>query len=304
MSIVPTRSSSGWPRPRSGASRRSATPTATSGSRSGSASPHTPGTARSPRRRPSGDAVIPRAEDPVNSRRSPRIEEPFAVRVVEASGKSWVGEACNLSPFGIKIREARIVAPAIVRLEFELPTGGARFAITAVAVRTDPDGGAFAFINLARADFLRIWNAVESLFLRRKLWIMIVDDDPALAGGLADLAEAHDSATCILPSAEEALTYLAQDEPDAILLDLGLPGMSGLHFLDTLARQQLRVPVVVVSGAGEGEAATCLRLGALDFLRKPVDLEQLRLTLRMLELASVTRRLHGIDRARDLATLP
>ncbi|PYM82664.1 MAG: hypothetical protein DME09_13490 [Candidatus Rokuibacteriota bacterium] len=248
--------------------------------------------------------MSPRAEDAVYSRRAPRIEEPFAVRVVEASGKSWVGEAANLSPFGIKIREARIAAPAIVRLEFELPIGGARFAITAVAVRTDPDGGAFAFINLARADFLRIWSAVESLFLRRKLWIMIVDDDPALAGGLADLAEAHDSATCILPSAEEALTYLAQDEPDAILLDLGLPGMSGLHFLDTLARQQLRVPVVVVSGAGEGEAATCLRLGALDFLRKPLDLEQLRLTLKMLELTSVTRRLHDIDRARDLAALP
>jgi CheY-like chemotaxis protein len=248
--------------------------------------------------------VSPRAEAAVNSRRSPRIEEPFAVRVVEASGKSWVGEAANLSPFGIKIREARIAAPAIVRLEFELPTGGARFAVTAVAIRTDPDGGAFAFINLARADFHRISNAVESLFLRRKLWIMIVEDDPTLAGGLADLTEAHDSATCILPSAEEALTYLAQDQPDAILLDLVLPGMSGLHFLDTLARQQLRIPVVVVSGAGEGEAATCLRLGALDFLRKPLNIEQLRLTLNMLELASVKRRLHDIDRARGLAALP
>ncbi len=226
------------------------------------------------------------------------------MRVVEASGKSWVGEAANLSPFGIKIHEARIAAPAIVRLEFELPTGGARFAVTAVAIRTDPDGGAFAFINLARADFHRISNAVESLFLRRKLWIMIVEDDPTLAGGLADLTEAHDSATCILPSAEEALTYLAQDQPDAILLDLGLPGMSGVNFLDTLARQQLRIPVVVVSGAGEGEAATCLRLGALDFLRKPLNLEQLRLTLNMLELASVKRRLHDIDRARELAALP
>ena len=226
------------------------------------------------------------------------------MRVVEASGKSWVGEAANLSSFGIKIREARIAAPAIVRLEFELPTGGARFAVTAVAIRTDPDGGAFAFVNLARADFQRISNAVESLFLRRKLWIMIVEDDPALAGGLADLTEAQAGATCILPSAEEALTYLAQDQPDAILLDLGLPGMSGLHFLDTLERQQLRIPVVVVSGAGEGEAVTCLRLGALDFLRKPLNLEQLRLTLDMLELASVKRRLHDIDRARDLATLP
>jgi len=80
--------------------------------------------------------------------------------------------------------------------------------------------------------------------------------------------------------------------------------MSGVHFLDTLARQQLRIPVVVVSGAGEGEAATCLRLGALDFLRKPLNLEQLRLILNMLELASVKRRLHDIDRVRGLAALP
>ena len=245
------------------------------------------------------------------------------MRVVEASGKSWVGEAANLSPFGIKIREARIAAPAIVRLEFELPIGGARFAITAVAVRTDPDGGAFAFINLARADFLRIWSAVESLFLRRKLWIMIVDDDPALAGGLADLAEAHDSATCILPSAdvytrrlEEVKKFganvkgygdhrqlLESKDVDAVIVSSPLH-CHARHFLDTLARQQLRVPVVVVSGAGEGEAATCLRLGALDFLRKPLDLEQLRLTLKMLELTSVTRRLHDIDRARNLAALP
>ncbi len=183
-----------------------------------------------------------------NSRRYPRIEDPFSVRVVEASGKSWTGEAVNLSPFGIKIREARIAPPAIVRLEFELPAGGARLTITAAAVRTDADGGAFAFINLARADFQRIRNAVESLFLRRKLWIMIVEDDPSVAAVLADFTEEHDCATFIIPSAEEALAYLTQDHPDAILLDLTLPGMSGLQLLDTLARQQLRIPVVVVPG--------------------------------------------------------
>jgi DNA-binding response OmpR family regulator len=66
----------------------------------------------------------------------------------------------------------------------------------------------------------------------------------------------------VLPTAEEALACLSQDRPDAILLDLMLPGMSGIAFLDTLSRQGLGIPVVVVSGVGEEEAAAVtLRLG-------------------------------------------
>lgn len=244
------------------------------------------------------------AGESANSRRYPRIEDAFSVRVFEATGKSWTGEAVNLSPFGIKIRQARITPPAIVRLEFDLPVGGARLMITAVAVRADADGGAFAFINLARSDFHRIRNAVEGLFLRRKLWIMIVEDDPEVAAVLADFTEEQGYATFIIPSAEEALAYLTQDQPDAILLDLLLPGMSGLRFLETMSRQELRIPIVVVSGAAEPEAASSLTLGALDFLRKPLNFEQFRLTLNMLELTSVKQRLHNIDLALDLAFQP
>lgn len=239
-----------------------------------------------------------------DSRRYPRIEEVFPVRVFEATGRSWTADAANLSPFGIKLRDARMTPPAIVRLEFELPVGGARVTITAVAVRSDPDGTAFAFINLARPDFLRVRNAVESLFVRRRLWIMIVEDDAEVAGILADFTEEQGYATFIIPSAEEALAYLAQDQPDAILLDLTLPGMSGLQFLQTLARQDLRIPVVVVSGAAEAEATSCLSLGALDFIRKPLNFEQFRLTLDVLELTSVKHRLHDIDLALTLAFSP
>lgn len=234
--------------------------------------------------------------DPKDSRRFLRIEDRFLVRVVEASGKSWTGEAVNLSPFGIKIRNARVAPPTIVRLEFDLPTGGPQLTLTAVAVRTDPDGGAFGFVNLARADFHRIRNAVESLFLCRKLWIMIVEDDPEAAAVLADAAEEHGCAPFIIPSAEEALAYLTQDQPDAILLDLGLPGMSGLQLLERLAEQRRRIPVVVITGAADADGLASLNLGALDFVRKPLDLEQFRLTLDMLELTSINRRLERVDR--------
>lgn len=239
-----------------------------------------------------------------NSRRYPRIEEVFPVRVQEATGRTWTADAVNLSPFGIKIRGPRMTVPTIVRLDFELPVGAARLSITAVAVRSDPDGTAFAFINLARADFQRIRDAVEKLFVRRQLWFMIVEDDAEVAGLLADFAEEQGYATIVIPNAEEALAYLTQDQPDAILLDLTLPGMSGLQFLETLMRQDQRIPVVVVSGAAEPEAASCLSLGALDFIRKPLSFQQFRLTLDMLELTTVKQRLHDIDLALDLAFRP
>jgi len=234
--------------------------------------------------------------DPKDSRRSLRIEEHFLVRVVEASGKSWAAEAVNLSPFGIKIRNARIPPSTVVRLEFDLPTGGPPLTLSAVAVRKDPDGAAFGFVNLARADFHRIRNAVESLFLCRKLWIMIVEDDPEAAAVLADFAEEHGCAPFIIRSAEEALAYLTQDQPDAILLDLALPGMSGLQFLERLAEQRRRIPVVVISGAAEADGLASLNLGALDVVRKPLDPEQFHLTLDMLELTSINRRLERVER--------
>jgi CheY-like chemotaxis protein len=235
-----------------------------------------------------------------NSRRFQRIDVRFPVRVVEASGTAWSSEAVNLGPSGIKIADTRIRPPALVHLELELPTGGPRLELTAVAVRTDPDGGAFAFVNLARANFDRIRHVVDSLYLCRKLWIMIIEDEPEVAAILADFCEEHDCATVIVPNAEAALAYLTQDRPDAILLDLVLPGMSGLQFLETAARQQHRIPVVVVTGAAEADVVASMNLGALDFVRKPVDLAHFRLALDMVELTSINRRLERVGLASDL----
>ena len=244
------------------------------------------------------------SQNPRNSRRFQRIEERFPVQMIDITGETtWTSEAVNLSPFGIKIAETRICPPALVRLEFALPTGGPRLALTAVAVRTDPDGGAFAFLNLARVDFDRLRHAVEGLYLRRRLWIMIVEDQPEVAAVLADFAEEHGCGTVILPSAEDALAYLVEDQPDAILLDLVLPGMSGSQFLETLARQQRGIPVVVVTGAPEADVVVSMNLGALDFVRKPVDLHHFRLALDMVELTSINRRLERLGQSSYLETV-
>ena len=236
----------------------------------------------------------------VVSRRFPRVEATFPVRVQEASGSPWEGKATDLSPFGVKVRGASIAPPAIVRLELSLSPTDPAFSILAVAVRSDPDGTAFAFVNLTKPDFLRLRQEVETLFLRRQLYIMVVEDDRDVADTLADHAEELGYAAVIMPNAEEALAYLAQDQPDAILLNLSLPGMSGLQFLQRLTQQGLRLPVVAISAASEPEAIRSLKAGALHFLQKPLDLEQLRLTLDMLELASAKARLDTVERAFQL----
>jgi DNA-binding response OmpR family regulator len=131
---------------------------------------------------------------------------------------------------------------------------------------------------------------------------MVIEDDAEVAALLAGFAEEHGYATILIPRAQDALDYLRQDHPDGILLDLMLSGMSRLQFLDTLSRQGLGIPVVVVSGVGEEEAAAVtLRLGALDFIAKPFTFEHLRLPLGALELTSVKQRLQEIDLIRDLA---
>jgi CheY-like chemotaxis protein len=245
--------------------------------------------------------MLPGGGGVIRSRRFPRVEAAFPVRVREASGPSSVGKATDLSPFGVKVRGASIAPPTIVRLEFSLSPTDPAFSILAVAVRSNAEGTAFAFVDLAKPDFLRLRQQVETLFLLRQLYIMVVEDDRDVADTLADYAEELGYAAVIMPNAEEALAYLAQDQPDAILLNLSLPGMSGLQFLQRLTQQGLRLPVVAISAASEPEAISSLKAGVLHFLLKPPDMEQLRLTLEMLELTSTKARLDTIERAFRLA---
>ncbi len=66
------------------------------------------------------------------------------------------------------------------------------------------------------------------------------------------------------------------------------------------ANRRARSPFVAVAGASEGEAVSILRAGALHFLQKPLDLEQFRLTLHALDLASSRQRLETLEQAFQL----
>ncbi len=121
--------------------------------------------------------------------------------------------------------------------------------------------------------------------------ILIVDDDPGTVASLsrAFALEGYEATTA--PSAARALERLQAGPVDAILSDLVMPGMDGLELLGRLREQAPGVPVILMSGQATVETAVkATKLGALDFVEKPVGLDRLLLTLRnALRLDSLER---------------
>src|SRR5262245_59139085 len=111
--------------------------------------------------------------------------------------------------------------------------------------------------------------------------ILVVDDEPgvrtALEGILRD--EGFDVATAA--SGEEGLERLARGEIDAVLLDVWLPGMDGIETLMELRERGVDAEVVMISGHGTIDTAVrATKLGAFDFVEKPLSLEKTLLVLR------------------------
>jgi two-component system, NtrC family, nitrogen regulation response regulator NtrX len=112
--------------------------------------------------------------------------------------------------------------------------------------------------------------------------ILLVDDDPGVLKGLRGLLSDEGFQPLEARSAAEAVRLLEAPEgpPDLMLLDLRMPGETGLELLARLPRP-LPAPVVVLSGeASPAEAVQALKLGATDFVEKPPSPERLLTALR------------------------
>jgi two-component system response regulator FixJ len=110
--------------------------------------------------------------------------------------------------------------------------------------------------------------------------IAIVEDDAALRDALERLLKSEGLAARGFASAEE---FLASDvaPPRCLILDLRLPGMSGMELLSTLRQRQLRAPVVMITGHGDiPQAVAAVKAGAFDFIEKPYDPDALMAVLR------------------------
>jgi len=111
--------------------------------------------------------------------------------------------------------------------------------------------------------------------------VLIVDDDPGTLESLSRAFALEGLVALSAPSAARALERLEAERVDAVLTDVVMPEMNGLAFLEKLREKDPDVPVVVMSGQATLEMAVkATRLGALDFVEKPVGLDRLLVTLR------------------------
>jgi DNA-binding NtrC family response regulator len=125
--------------------------------------------------------------------------------------------------------------------------------------------------------------------------LLLVDDDEAACTLLAEVLERESYSVVRALSGAEALERVERDGPfDAVLTDLRMPGSSGLELLRDLRARDSNAIVFVLTAFGDATAAgEAIRAGAHDFISKPYDLGQLRVTigraLARSRLASSTR---------------
>ncbi|GAA1365796.1 response regulator [Streptomyces beijiangensis] len=111
--------------------------------------------------------------------------------------------------------------------------------------------------------------------------VLVVEDEPQLVRALEINLRARKYVVDAAPDGETALALAAENPPDAVLLDLGLPDMDGLDVLKTLRRWS-RAPVLVVSARSTSdEKVAALDAGADDYITKPFSMDELLARLRV-----------------------
>ncbi len=121
--------------------------------------------------------------------------------------------------------------------------------------------------------------------------ILIVDDERAIQATLRGVLEDEGYRVTAVGSAQEALSRLSDEAPDLVFLDIWMPGMDGLEALAEIKQRRPETAVVMISGHATIETAVkATKLGAYDFVEKPLSLEKMLLVVaRTLEHARLQR---------------
>ncbi len=113
--------------------------------------------------------------------------------------------------------------------------------------------------------------------------IVIVEDNETLANAIAYRLRDRGHAAEVLTDGDEADVYLAQEGADLVVLDINLPGQSGLEILKSLRNRGDSVPVILLTARAEtSDRVSGLDMGADDYLVKPFEMDELEARIRAL----------------------
>ena len=106
--------------------------------------------------------------------------------------------------------------------------------------------------------------------------VLLVDDEEEFVSTLAERLELREIQALTETDGQAALVRIASDKPQVVVLDIMMPGISGLDILRHIKRSHPELPVILLTGRGAtNEGIEGMQLGAFDFMMKPVKIEDL-----------------------------
>jgi FixJ family two-component response regulator len=101
--------------------------------------------------------------------------------------------------------------------------------------------------------------------------VYVIDDDASMRAGLEDLLRSVDLTVMTFGSTQDFLSSVRPDVPACIVLDVRLPGTSGLEFQRSLVNSGILLPIIFISGHGDiAMSVQAMKSGAVEFLTKPL----------------------------------
>ena len=106
--------------------------------------------------------------------------------------------------------------------------------------------------------------------------ILVIDDEPVVARVVAEALRIDGNQVTTACNGEEGLRAIEQQAPDAVFLDIAMPGMDGIEVLRRIRERHADLPVIILTGWASGrQIDEARRLGVTDILGKPVPLKHL-----------------------------
>ena len=168
-----------------------------------------------------------------------------------------------------------------------LPEGEAEAGAAESEPRLDEDMDVGANAEAHTAPNLPLAEPDEDYVVREKT-VLVVEDDKEFANVLVDLAADYGLESHICTDGESGVEYARRYRPSAIILDIGLPGIDGWEVMEKLKADPRTQDIPVHFLSGKDERKKALELGAIDFLTKPVNQEQILSAFAKIETAIET----------------